>query len=112
MTSVFSGSVLVKCGVNVSDVFSASATNGYMTDFIQQAEDTINAETRKVWDATNKSYTLAVSNLAAIYAISYDMSGYTSRLEAQTIIDILYDGYRKAIKFLEDQKTKDFINAP
>ena len=51
-----------------------------------------------------------VSSLAAIEAISYDMSGYTSRLEAEDMINILRDGALRGLSILRDKKVQDFIN--
>lgn len=52
----------------------------------------------------------AASNLAAIYAITYDMSGFTSRVEAEDMINVLRDGALRCIAVLRDKKTVDFIN--
>ena len=50
------------------------------------------------------------SNLAAIYVIQYDMSGYTTRIEAEDLINILRDGALRGLSLLRDRKAIDFIN--
>lgn len=52
----------------------------------------------------------AASDLAAIYVIQYDMSGFSSRAEAVTMCNILYARFLDAIKILEDVKARDFVN--
>lgn len=51
----------------------------------------------------------AASNLAAIYAITYDMSGFTSRIEAEDMINVLRDAALRALALLRDKKVIDFI---
>ena len=51
------------------------------------------------------------SSFVAIEAISYDMSGYTSRIEAEDMINVLRDGALRGIGLLRDKKAQDFINA-
>src|SRR3990167_9608338 len=80
---------------------TTSKAEAYVNDFMTQAESEINAATRYNW--SDKYATLnvdvkgilkqAASNLAAIYVISYDMGGYTSRTEAENMVNILRDGY-------------------
>jgi len=52
----------------------------------------------------------AASNLVAIYGISYDMSGYTSRIEAEDMINILWSRFNQCIAMLMDQKSVTYIN--
>ena len=99
---------------------SASGASLAFTDvFLSQTESEINAVTRVNYSDTYASLNVdkkgilkeAVSNLAAIYAIQYDMSGYSSLAEATTMIDVLRDGYWRCIKLLEQQNVKDFVSA-
>lgn len=46
----------------------------------------------------------ATASLAAISVIAYDMSGYTSRIEAENMINILWAKWKQARKLIEDQK--------
>jgi len=50
-----------------------------------------------------------VSSLVAIEAICYNMSGYTSRVEAEDMINVLRDGALRGLSILKDKKTQDFI---
>lgn len=103
-----------KAGANVSSVSKAEA---YTNDYVAQAESHINAVTRFNWSDSYSTLNTdtrdilkeAASNLAAIYAIQYDMSGFTSRIEAEDMVNILRDAALRALSLLRDQKTKDFI---
>jgi len=96
---------------------ATSKAEAYTNSFIAQAESRINAETHYNWSDTYSGLNAdvkailkeAASNLAATYVISYDMSGFTSRAEAQSMIDVLLYNYAACIKILKDQVTKDFI---
>ena len=50
-----------------------------------------------------------VSSYVAIQAICYDMSGYTSRIEAENMINVLRDGLLRGLGILRDIKIRDFI---
>lgn len=103
-----------KAGANCSAVSKAEA---YVDDYTTQAESEINVATRYNW--SDKYGTLdvdvkgilkeAASNLAAIYVIQYDLSGYTSRIEAEDMINILRDGYLRCIQLLRDIKNQTFV---
>lgn len=117
-----SGGVLAKAGTNVN----SSITDGTLSigsDFavdvwITEAESQINAFTRVNYtdtysglnDDTKKILQDVASNLAAIYAIQYDMSGYTSRIEAEDMISVLRDAAIRGLQLLRDKKVQDFIN--
>jgi len=49
------------------------------------------------------------SSLAAIYCIQYDMSGYTTRIEAEDMITILRDATIRNLQILRDIKAQTFI---
>ena len=106
--------VIRKAGANASSV---SAAEAYINDFMTQAESYINVMTRKNWSDAYSSLNvdvkgllkLAASNLAAIYVIQYDMSGFSSRTEAEDMINILWDGANSAINLLKDQKSVAFM---
>jgi hypothetical protein len=51
----------------------------------------------------------AASDLAAIYVIQFDMSGYTSRTEAEDMINVLRDAALRALSLLRDKKVQDFM---
>jgi len=104
-----------KCGAKVSTVSKAEA---YVNDYMTQAESLINTITRFNWsdaysglNADTKGILKEVSsNLAAIYAIQYDMSGFTSRIEAEDMINILRDAALRGLSVLRDKKAKEFID--
>lgn len=103
-----------KAGAGASAVSNVEA---YINDYMTQVESHINAVTRFNWtDAyvglnvdTKGLLKEAASNLAAIYVIIYDMSGYTSRIEAEDIINVLRDRALECLSILRDKKVKEFI---
>ena len=107
--------VVRKAGANASAV---AVVEAYVNDFIAQAESTINSICR--YNFSDNYATLnadtrnilkeAASNIAAMYIINYDMSGFTSRVEAETMLDVLRDGALRATSLLRDKKVQDFIN--
>lgn len=116
-TMCLSSGVLIKAGANANSTITADPVA--MTAFINQAESTINAMTRINYTDTyaglnadvQKILEQVCSDLAAMYVINYDMSGFTSRSEAQTMLDVLRDNVTRGISLLRDKKTTTFINA-
>jgi len=49
------------------------------------------------------------SNLVAIYFITYNMEGYTTRTEAEDMINVLRDGAIRGLSLLKDKKVQDFM---
>lgn len=107
--------VKYKAGVNASAVSIAEA---YTNVYILLAEAQLSASARYNWVSNYASVSTigreilrdAASSYAAVQAINYDMSGFTSRQEALTMINILWAGFQKCITLLEkDNKYKDFI---
>ena len=103
-----------KAGANAS---ATSSAVGYTDDYITQAESLINSVTTFNWsDAygsvdvdTRGILKMAASAWAAIAVIRYDMSGFTSRQEALTMINSLLFEYNSAIKELKEKDTQEFI---
>ena len=106
-----------KIGVGANPVVSSEP---YANVFIEQAESVINMISRKVFAADTSAFTAlpvttkhmlteVASDLAAIYAIQFDMSGYSSRIEAEDMINILRDASLRELSLLRDQKQKDFL---
>lgn len=116
-TMCTSAAVKYKAGANVNSTISADATA--ITQFINQAESLINALTRINYTDTYAALNVdkqklledASSNLAAMYLINYDLSGYTSRYEAETMLDVLRDQSLRIISLLRDKKTTTFVDA-
>ena len=104
-----------KAGANAS---ATATSEAYINDFMTQVESQINSVTRFNWsdaysglNADTKGILKEVSsNLAAIYFIQYDMSGFTSRVEAEDMINVLRDAALRGLSLLKDQKRKTFIS--
>lgn len=114
-TFCISGATLMKAGINRytgSAVFDAEIDN-----WINDAESFINVATRRNWidiyGTLNTDVKLILhetaSCLAGIYCIIYDMGGYTSRTEAEDIINVLRDTGLRNISILRDLKQQDFM---
>lgn len=94
-------------------------SEAYTNSFIAQAESLINVACRYNFSDNYSSLNADVKNLlkeiasdlAAIYVISYSMAGYTSRVEAEDMVNILRDAALRGISLLRDKKAQDFINA-
>jgi len=106
-----------KCGSKCSAISKATA---YGQMYCLQAESIINVTCRRVFAstialfaalpaATRYILTAAATDLAAIYAIEYDMSGFTTRTEAEDMINILRDDFLRNLSILRDTKTQDFL---
>lgn len=108
--------VLRKAGAGASATSSAEA---YVNDFVAQAESEINVVTRYNWSDAYSGLNADVKNLlkeaaschAAISVITYDFSGFTSRTEAEDMINVLRDTYLRVVSILRDKKAQDFMNA-
>jgi len=115
MTFTTSGAAVIKAGAGVSS--SVPDTNGWVT-WISGAEAFINVATKKNWSdgyaALNPDVKHVLddvtSSLVAINAVAYDMSGYTSRAEAEDIITILRDSANRGIKELKEREQQTFMD--
>jgi hypothetical protein len=100
-----------KAGNGKSAVSSAEA---YTNSYIAQAESYINTRTLYNWSDAYAGLNAdfkgilkdAGSSLAAIYVINYDMSGFTSRQEALTMINILWARVEECCKILEKEANR------
>ena len=116
MTS--SGACVIKAGANVNSQFTGTSADNNWNRLISGAESFINVNCRNNFSDTYSTLSVDVkhlldtiaSNLAAIYAIQYDMSGYTSRSEAEDMINILRDGALFGLGLIRDKKPQDFID--
>lgn len=99
-----SEAAIAKAGAGANtDVIASVATLAKWSD---QAEGKINALTRIDW-VTNPPNTATIgilddiaSDLIAIDIITHDMGGYTTRLEALTMINVLDDSAGRSINKL------------
>ena len=102
-----------KTGANVSVAY----TDTMKTQALLQAENFINCISRYNWSdnwATlnvdvKYAVTQVTASLVAIEAIKYDMSGYTSNIEAEDMINILWAISSLYINLFRDQKVVDFM---
>ena len=116
-TGVFAttAEILRKAGAGAS---AASSDDAYTNQFVAEAESYINVLTRNNYttgyaglDASVKSLLKeAASNLAAIYVIMYDTSGYGSTRIAENNMNILWKRFLHCIKLLNDEKATEFVD--
>jgi hypothetical protein len=105
--------IVFKEGANVS----ASVTEAHHNMAVAQAESFLVCVTRYNWidnyaslnEDVKRMLSEAVSNLAAVYSIQYDMSGYSSRVEAEDMMNILWARFLQITQLLTDQNTADYI---
>ena len=106
-----------KAGANASSTANVEA---YINDFMTQAESFINTATTYNWSDAYATLNADVkgilkeiaSNLAAMYVIQYDMSGFTSRSEAETMLDVLREGALRGLSIIRNKNPQEFmINA-
>jgi len=115
-TMALSGACLIKAGANVSSEFTGADAETNWNTLIAQAESIVNVNVRynftDVYAALNDDVRFIlqqiVSDISAIYAINYDMSGYTTRAEAETMINVLRDRAIYGLSMLRDKKQETF----
>lgn len=109
-----SGGVLYKAGDGVNTVVSGAILN----QFINEAEAAICAVSREDWTtiysggiAKHQILREAVEDLAASYAVLYDLDSFPERIQAEDKINFLMHRFNKNIILLGDQKVVDFLKA-
>jgi len=111
-----SGAAIAKAGAGSNEDFqTSSAFLVKLNTFSEQSEGAINTLTRKDWSGAYASldgnFKQILSDLSsdmiATKIVAYDMGGYTSRLEAQTILDVLDSGIRRNIEILKEEKGRE-----
>lgn len=109
-----SGAIWTKAGTNVNPNVSGAR----LLIAANNAEAIINARTRINYSDTTAALNAdvqgllaqACSSLAAIDMVEYDMSGYTNRAEAETMLDVLNNQANQALSLLKDKKVTDFVD--
>ena len=104
-----------KAGANAS---ATSVAEAYVNDYMTQVEAYINTVTRVNYSDSYSGLNVdkkgilkeVASNLAAIYVINYDMSGFNSLAEAKAMVDLLRDGAMRGLALLKDKNHTDFID--
>lgn len=112
-----SGAAIAKAGANANSTIVASGS--ILNLWSEDAEATLNSIARI--DLTTKYSSLtanckqilsdAASSFIAINIINYDMSGYSSRYEAETMMDVLRDSALRGMSLIKDQNTTKFLGA-
>ena len=110
-----SDEILLKAGTGVN---TTATTEARINALCKQAESYINVITRNNYsdsystlnEDVKQILSEAESNLVAIYLISFDLSGFTTRVEAEDILNILKVRFNEIMKILQDQTAVKFIN--
>ena len=105
-----------KAGANASSTANVEA---FINQFMTEAEALINVTTRFNFSDQYSSLNVDVqgilkmvaSNLAAMQVIMFDMSGFTSLTEAETMLDVLRDAALRGLSILRDKKQETFMKA-
>jgi len=103
-----------KAGASAS---TTSNVEAYINQFMTEAESLINAISRTNYSDSYAGLNadvkgilkMAASAKAAMMVIQFDMSGFTSRIEAETMLDVLRDEWRMAIDELKKDEVRTFI---
>lgn len=108
--------ILLRVGANASATVRAA---GWFDTIILDVEAVINVVSLTDWSTADAASSLNATVrgilidtgacLAAIEGISYDMSGFSSRTEAENMVNILRDIALRNLSLLRDQKVKTFI---
>ena len=109
-----SGAAVLKAGANVS----TAVVDANYNSWIEEAEGYLCNLTKydliTNWASLNAVYKLIfteyVSRYAANEAIKYDMSGYTSRIEAEDLVNINIFRMEEINKLLENASVQDFMS--
>lgn len=108
-----SNAIVIRAGANVNS--TAAASWAILSTLHDQAAGYVQSATLADWKTNLSSQSsaaiLALQKAVACEAakglISYDMSGYTSRVEAQTMLDVLRDEVNQTVQALVELKTHD-----
>lgn len=112
------GAVLFKAGRNVQTSGGTLLTSAaMMMRALSGAESYVNTASGYNWSDTYSSldkdlkYVIsdAVANIAAINIINYDMSGYTDRQEATTMMNVLWGLTQDDLDVLKDSDRRAFM---
>lgn len=108
--------ILLRAGTGASATVKAA---DWFDTIIIDVEGVVSSACRFDWIAANTASAISAdvvgilsdtcACLAAITGITWDMSGYTSRTEAEDMINVLRDRALMNIAILRDKKVQDFI---
>jgi hypothetical protein len=113
-TLAVNADVVKAAGANASATAVAEA---YTNVYIKMAEGFVSGQSRYDWVTNYASVSTigkellrdVTSAYAAIKAIEYDMSGFTSLTEAQTMLDLLWNIVVEGMNLLRDESFKEFV---
>jgi hypothetical protein len=111
---------LTTSGSCISKAGSKSNISGcylYISDWCDKAEGDFCADTRRNWVVLSGATIAvfrgaisdAVSDLVGMKIINWDMSGFTSRSEAQTMLDVLRDDYTRIVNICKEDENKEVM---
>ena len=111
-----SGAAIAKAGSKANATIVASSAT--LLKWSDDVEGTINTITRKDWVADYANVTTnfkgilseLASDMIAMKIVAYDLSGYTSRTEGETILDVLRDSAVRNIEILKEEKNKEVMD--
>ena len=106
--------IQAKAGTNANATAKATAATDV---YVLEVEALVNVLTRLYWSdayaGLNVDYQqilkMVTTNICAIYVIQWDMSGFTSRIEAEDMINILRDQALQGLSILRDKNQQDFM---
>lgn len=106
--------IIVRAGANAN---ATAVTTAETDKYVLDIEAFINAMTRINWSDTyatldaDKKLILKDTGacLCACYVINYDMSGFSSLAEAQTMLNFLWARAEKNIGLLKEPACTDFV---
>jgi len=108
--------ILLRVGTGASATVKAA---GWFDTIVVDQEAIISCMTRFDWVAYDTATAIdakvrgilidTAACMSAIQGIIWDMSGYTSRIEAEDMINVLRDIALRNLSILRDKKVQDFI---
>ena len=106
--------IQAKAGTNANSTAKATAATDV---YVLEVESMVNVLTRFNWSDAYSTLNADVkdilkevtSDICAIYVIQWDMSGFTSRIEAEDMINILRDAALRDLSILKDKKNQKFM---
>ena len=114
-TFATSGAIVYRAGKNVDANIKVSGA--FLTQISEDAEALINntagVDLISKYDSLTANGKKTLQEAETCYGgmqlISYDQSVYTSRQEAQSMLDVLDDRLNKALSLIKDDKVKTFL---
>ena len=111
--------ILLRVGTHASATVKAA---GWFDSIILNVEAVINSMSRFDYSASDTASTIPAGTrgilidtgaaMAATIGITWDMSGFTTRTEAENMINVLRDIALRNISILRDKKTQAFVIDP